>query len=177
MGEVLVAQTPASALAVATAPRAAPRPATRLAAAGPPSLRAAEIIGNLPPATPAATGAPPFQSAQSPPPAVAAPARRYWPSLIASAQAETLRPSTIPTAAKGSGRIFVQAGTFAVPENAQRVRARIAALGSTEVVAMSRSGGALYRVRLGPLASEAEAARMLRRVVDSGYPGARMVGE
>ena len=76
-----------------------------------------------------------------------------------------------------SGRIFVQAGTFAVPENAQRVRARIAALGSVEIVRSAARGTELYRVRLGPLASEAAAARLLGKVVDSGYPGARVVGE
>jgi len=37
------------------------------------------------------------------------------------------------------------------------------------------SRGALYRVRVGPVASEAEAARLLHRVVDHGYPGARVV--
>ncbi len=64
-----------------------------------------------------------------------------------------------------------------MPENAQRVRARIASLGSVEVVPTSGSGTALYRVRLGPVASEAAAERLLSRVVGSGYPGARVVAE
>ncbi len=56
-----------------------------------------------------------------------------------------LHPAMAP--APPPSRIFVQAGTFAVPENAQRVRARIAALGSVEVVPTTGDGAALYRVR------------------------------
>jgi rare lipoprotein A len=80
-------------------------------------------------------------------------------------------------AGRSPGRIFVQAGTFAVPENAQRVRARIASLGSVEIVRSAARGSALYQVRLGPVASEAAAARLLGKVVGSGYPGARVVSE
>ena len=76
-----------------------------------------------------------------------------------------------------SGRIFVQAGAFAVPENAQRVRAQVASLASAEIVRATVNGAALYRVRLGPVASDVEARRLLGKVVDSGYPGARVVDE
>lgn len=171
-GHVLVAQAPLAAEREPTA-RVEPRPAIREAAAGPPSLRAAEVIAAPLPAQPAPSSPAPHRS---------------WPTLIAPAQAETLHvPSqpppafapraVVPAAAKHAGRIFVQAGAFAVPENAQRVRARIAALGSVEIVPATAGGTALYRVRLGPLASAAEAARLLGKVVDSGYPGARVVGE
>ena len=64
-----------------------------------------------------------------------------------------------------------------MPENAQRVRARVAALGSAEVLRATVNGTAMYRVRVGPVASNAEAHRLLSRVVDSGYPGARVVDE
>ena len=79
--------------------------------------------------------------------------------------------------ARNNGRIFIQAGAFAVPENAQRVRTRIASLGNVEVVPSSAHGTPLYLVRLGPVANEAQAQRLLSKVVDSGYPGARMIGE
>ena len=78
---------------------------------------------------------------------------------------------------RNSGRIFVQAGAFAVPENAQRVRARIAALGNVEIVSTAPNGSGLYQVRLGPVASEAAAERLLSKLVDSGYPGARVVSQ
>src|SRR5436190_1752227 len=61
------------------------------------------------------------------------------------------------------------------PENAQRVRARIATLGNVQVVPAEVNGTALYRVRLGPVTNEAEADRLLNKVVGSGYPTARIV--
>jgi rare lipoprotein A len=167
----------AVALAQAPAP-ASPPPPTQLAMAAPPSLRAAETIGAPPPASVAPLEPPPYR-----PPVAEAP-RRETPSLIARAHAEPLRSAAAPPpvpapkpilASTHSARIFVQAGAFAVPENAQRVRARIAALGPAEIV--PGGAGGLYRVRLGPLPSEAAAARLLSKVVDSGFPGARIVGE
>jgi rare lipoprotein A len=152
-------------LAQAAVPRSEPRPLAQVAA---------------PP--PASSSPPPMPE---PRPEIASASSGYWPTLITPAHAETLhRPIAPPPptiAAKppprSSGRIFVQAGTFAIPENAQRVRARIAALGSVEIVRTAARGTELYRVRLGPVASEAAAARLLGKVVDSGYPGARVVGE
>jgi rare lipoprotein A len=84
-------------------------------------------------------------------------------------------PAAIPVST--SGRIFVQAGAFAIPENAQRVRARIAELGNVQVVPAEVNGSALYRVRLGPVTNGAEADRLLSKVVGSGYPTARIVSE
>jgi rare lipoprotein A len=173
-GHVLVAQAQEAAPSEPIPmPRRETRPLMQVAAAGPPSLRAAEVIGT----PPSAAASPEPRSAARP--ADAAAASPYWPTLISPAHAETLHPpvAAAPIAARTSGRIFVQAGTFAVPENAQRVRARIAALGSVEIVRSAARGTELYRVRLGPVASEAAAARLLGKVVDSGYPGARVVGE
>src|SRR5712691_247061 len=183
-GHVLLAQVPQT---TRTEPLLGPRreaaPVTQLAAAGPPSLRASEVIAApLPAAPPPAAVAQAEPASSSSPPSPSG-SRRYWPSLIAPAHAETLHQAAasaqrpVPVAAKKAGRIFVQAGAFAMPENAQRVRARIASLGSVEVVPTSGSGTALYRVRLGPVASEAAAERLLSRVVGSGYPGARVVAE
>ena len=104
-------------------------------------------------------------------------------AAIAALVEATGRPIAPPPAVaaipavRSSGRIFVQAGTFVVPENAQRVRARIAALGSVEIVRTASNGTNLYRVRLGPVASQSEAGRLLSRVVGSGYPGARVIAE
>jgi rare lipoprotein A len=213
-GPVGFAEAAPAARTEAVAARAHPRQVTQVAAAGPASLRAAEIIGeplplaSPPPPPPAATASEPPPVASPPPAATlpeAAPAhpaefaassRRYWPSLIAQAHAETpLHPPVVqahtetwhllvarssaptPAAAKNSGRIFVQAGAFAVPENAQRVRGRIATLGSVEIVSPTAHGSGLYRVRLGPVASEAAAARLLSKVVGSGYPDARVISE
>jgi len=180
-GRVMLAQAVAS---EPSAPRSEPRPLAQVAAAGPPSLRAAEVIGAPPSSASPPPAAPAPQPAPAPRPAVASASPGYWPTLIAPAHAETMhRPIAPPPAVaatpavRSSGRIFVQAGTFAVPENAQRVRARIAALGSVEIVRTASNGTNLYRVRLGPVASEAAAARLLGKVVDCGYPGARVVSD
>lgn len=148
-----------------------PPPQQLAAAAPPPPLEEEEASRPAPQPAPLRSPAP-MQTASA--------HRHYWPSLISSAHAETMRPllpvAATPVAARSPGRIFIQAGAFAVPENAQRVRARIAELGSAEVLRMtSASGTALYRVRLGPVASAAAAQRLLSKVVGSGYPGARLV--
>jgi rare lipoprotein A len=158
-------------------PRSAPPPPQQPVAVAPfpeppPPMR------DAPPSEP-----PPISMAAAPPPQPMAGPRHYWPSLIAPAHAETFpsagmasaRPRAIPVSA--SGRIFVQAGAFAVAENAQRVRARIATFGNVQIVPAAVNGAALYRVRLGPVTNEAEADRLLSKVVGSGYPTARIVSE
>ncbi len=142
------------------------------------------------PLPPPVAAPPPIAATPEPMPprqVAAAPAQhRSW-SLISQARADTLHPppsapmpppmKPIPAVAHGSNRFFIQAGAFAVPENAQRARARIASLGSVEVLPATGNGSSLYRVRLGPVASEAEAHRLVTRLSESGYPGARVVGE
>jgi rare lipoprotein A len=110
-------------------------------------------------------------------------------SLIGSAEAAELPPGRAPArnhaivalkSAIGnepSGRIYVQAGAFSMRGNAQRVQSRIALLGSAQVTAASVNGTEMYRVRLGPFRSAAEADRLLARLVGSGYREARVVGD
>ena len=157
----------------------------------PPSARAEIVAANWPSEQqqrPTEIVAAPLPAAPPPRPtqvATAAPQpepaplpRRYFPSFIGTAHAEMYHPPIVTAAsATGSGRIYVQAGAFSVPENAQRVRSRIASLGSVEIVPSHVNGTALYRVRVGPVASEAAADRLRSRVIDSGFPDARIVGE
>lgn len=120
------------------------------------------------------------------------PHRAPWYSPIASAEAETLPPplrradpdriavSASSSAAKASrrdGRIFVQVGAFSVPENAQRARTRIASFANVEVLPTSGRGSALYLVRVGPVGSATEADRLVTRLVENGYPDARIVNQ
>jgi rare lipoprotein A len=136
--------------------------------------------------TPLPATGPRLASEQPAPPARDAETRRPAAiALIGSAQAATVpvatgeaavsRQQTRPIAP--SGRIFVQVGTFAVAENAQRIRARLAPLAGTEVANVGANGVSLYRVRLGPLASESEARRLLDKLTGQGIRDARIVGD
>jgi rare lipoprotein A len=154
---------------LAAVPRSSP-----VMAVAPPPVIAGPPRREPPPPEPAPVM---MAAASPPPPEPAAAPRRRWPSLIAQAHAETLHPAVAVIPVSTSGRIFVQAGAFAIPENAQRVRARIAELGNAQVVPAEVNGSALYRVRLGPVTNGAEADRLLSKVVGSGYPTARIVSE
>ncbi len=71
--------------------------------------------------------------------------------------------------------VFVQAGAFAQFDNANRVRARLANLGPVNVTSVLVNGRDLFRVRAGPLASVTDADRILKWVIDAGYPDARII--
>lgn len=137
--------------------------------------RQAEVGAAPPPAEPPPR---PVQVATAEPAPQPPPPRPYFPSFIATAHAETYHPPAAAAASPtGSGRIYVQAGAFSVPENAQRVRSRIASLGSAEIVPSQGNGTTLYLVRVGPVRTEAAADQLRSRVIDSGFPDARIVGE
>ena len=172
------------AAAASTAPiaaRVAPPPAAAPPPAPPPehSIAVVELAPPPPPPEPPQSVAP--VAAQQPP---AAEPSRSHPWLIASARADTLPPPTrsAPEPDRvitplGSSRIFIQAGAFAVPENAQRARSRFSALANVEVTNIALNGTPLYRVRLGPVANADEADRLLSRLVGSGFPDAHIVRE
>jgi len=177
-GRVLLAEAPHSA---PIEPRPAPRPAPTVAPAAPQVVGATSTpIPDTPPPRPMPSVTEPrtvVVAASTPIPDTPQPSttpRHRWPSLISQAHAE---PRHAPSSAAASGRIFVQAGAFAMPENAQRVRARIASLGNIQVVHTVVNGTPVYRVRLGPVANATEADRLLGKVVGSGYPTARVVSE
>lgn len=77
--------------------------------------------------------------------------------------------------ARPNAQIYVQAGAFAQMDNANRVRQRIAGLGSANITAVRINGNNLFRVRLGPVASVDDADKMLARVLATGLPDARIV--
>ncbi len=84
--------------------------------------------------------------------------------------------AAIAPAAGGLG-IFVQAGAFADPLNAEATRIKIAHIGAAAISDAQSDVGRLYRVRLGPYASAEAAATALGRVWDVGLTGARLVTE
>lgn len=83
--------------------------------------------------------------------------------------------ATAPTALGNS--IYVQAGAFSQPENAERLRAQLANLGAAHVMQTSVSGRDFYRVRIGPMANLDAADQVRARVVAAGHAEARVVTE
>ncbi len=96
-------------------------------------------------------------------------------------------PAANPPASPGTGpvapvppratRLFVQAGAFRTAENADRLAARLDALGPVLISPVEVGGVRYLRVRLGPLASVEEGDRLLARVIGAGFPNARLIVE
>lgn len=117
----------------------------------------------------------------------AAPARPREPVAVSSIdQTPSLRwqASTRPQArfepapiqpAKRAGGVVIQAGSFRNEDNAERARSTLGAIAAVEVASIDGARGRFFRVRLGPFASEQDAAAALSRVTEAGYGGARIV--
>ena len=75
--------------------------------------------------------------------------------------------------------LYVQAGAFADPENAQRAVARLQAAGLSNAAAVSPLSGRtrLFRVRLGPVHSVAEFDELAARLAALGFPDARLASD
>ena len=130
--------------------------------------------------------APPAGAAVAPPPARTAnalPAPKYYPprrGRPGSTIPETVSNDGTPSGLVTQGpvkktNIFIQAGAFNRFENANRVRARLIPVGPVNVTSVLVNGRDFYRVRVGPLASVADADRMLESVNRAGYPKARII--
>ena len=73
--------------------------------------------------------------------------------------------------------LFIQAGAFLQRDNADRLRVKLSGVGSARVVPVQLGAQRFYRVRLGPIATVAEADAMLGRVIAMGNKDARLVVE
>ncbi|MDD3371342.1 MAG: septal ring lytic transglycosylase RlpA family protein [Alphaproteobacteria bacterium] len=82
-------------------------------------------------------------------------------------------PYAIQLPVTGQNRIYVQAGAFAVPQNAQRLRDRLSSLGPTSVTTAVVNGTKFYRVRVGPVADVPGADALLEKLKLAGVAGAR----
>jgi rare lipoprotein A len=129
-------------------------PVTEQALTPPPGVRvapppvAARALPSPPPAPPSAQ----LASVALPPP-------------IEKITVEPVKPS----------QIYIQAGAFNKPDNADRVKSRIEQLGTVRVTGVRAQGIEMYRVRLGPIPTVEEADRLLAQVVGSGLAEARIV--
>ena len=104
------------------------------------------------------------------------PAPRRYASEQGLAQAPgpvSLRPSAPSPAASvqavAQGGYFVQVGAFSDRANAEGVREAVAAAGPAIVDTRATAGGELFRVRVGPLASSADAENTRRTLAAIGY--------
>jgi rare lipoprotein A len=133
---------------------AAPRPAVQREALPPPPGIAV---------SPAPRSAPAF-----PRPQEAAPVQ------MASISTERL-PETLTQSYATPGTLWVQAGAFGSAQNAERMRARLAGAGPVTTSRVTVDGRSLWRVRLGPARSVAEADRLLAAALRAGAGDARIV--
>jgi rare lipoprotein A len=113
--------------------------------------------------------APPPVPAPQPAPVAAAPAPAPVP---AAAPMPAAVVSVVPVKAS---QIYIQAGAFAVPGNAQKVKSRLDRLGTVNVTGATVNGVQIYRVRLGPIGSVEEADKLLDRVLATGISEARII--
>ncbi len=74
-------------------------------------------------------------------------------------------------------QIFVQAGAFLNPNNAQRLRGKLAVVGSAKVVPVARNGKQYSAVWIGPMTSAEEVQRVQKRMATLGYKDALLVDE
>ncbi len=76
-----------------------------------------------------------------------------------------------------ASNIFVQAGSFVRVANAERLRAKLSSLGTTQIATAQIGEAQYFRVRLGPLVSVTEADRLLATLHGNGFNEARVVVE
>jgi rare lipoprotein A len=84
-------------------------------------------------------------------------------------------PYVVQLPITGKNRLFVQAGAFTVPENAQKLQASLTRLGSASISTIIINGTKFYRVRLGPVANIPQADVLLSKVKRAGVTNARTV--
>ncbi|MFN4281878.1 MAG: SPOR domain-containing protein, partial [Alphaproteobacteria bacterium] len=108
----------------------------------------------------------------APPPTPSAPP----PSAVTALSQPVQVPDTVRQVAVKPTGIFIQTGAFADFNNANRQKVLLSSLGPTNVSQVTLNNQQpLFRVRLGPIQSVAEADKLLERVAASGYPEARVI--
>ena len=71
--------------------------------------------------------------------------------------------------------LFVQAGSFGVKDNAERLSQQLSSIAPTRIDPVEVNGKTLYRVKLGPLADLVEADAVLAKVAQAGTAGAKVI--
>lgn len=82
-----------------------------------------------------------------------------------------------PEAAEVPQVQYIQAGTYSVKGNAERVQKALSSVGDVEVVPFKANGKDLYRVKVGPILDKKVAELSLKKVITLGHPDAMLVRE
>jgi rare lipoprotein A len=131
-----------------------------------------------PPATAALTIAPPATAAvpAAAPAAGAAPSTAPAAVALAAVAPTTTAPTTTPSAAAGSPTLFVQAGAFSDPANAERLAEKLrgGSYGKVFVRDDQIAGRRMYRVRIGPVPDVAEFDRVVAALERAGINDAHL---
>jgi rare lipoprotein A len=120
--------------------------------------------GKAPAANAAVAAAKPKKKAAPPPPEPAFETASYEP------EAEVAAPQTAMEVT-----YFIQLGSFSDPDNAARARDRFAAVWPVQFIEVSGAAGPVFRVRLGPISSSADAETALIDAQSAGYGDARLI--
>ena len=102
------------------------------------------------------------------------------PSLPASPAGSVERQALTEVASLEGARgltMFVQAGAFSNPDNAQRLSDALAVIGKARTSMVTVDGVEVYRVRLGPVVTPENAEALLERVIGAGHYDAHLVVE
>ena len=84
-------------------------------------------------------------------------------------------PTSAPVPASFDGRIFVQAGSFSLEQNALNYSNQLSSLAPSKVYLARVDNSPFYRVRLGPFASRAQADTILAQLQQGGNSNAVIV--
>lgn len=84
-------------------------------------------------------------------------------------------PVAVQLPVAGNSRIYIQAGSFSVAENAQKLGQTLTRYAPASVTPTVVNGTKFYRVRLGPVADVAHADALLSKVKQAGATGAHTV--
>lgn len=71
--------------------------------------------------------------------------------------------------------IYVQVGAFGVQDNADKLSVKLGSIAPSKVEPVFNSGRTLYKVKLGPMQTVAEADNVLNRVLSSGHSDAIII--
>jgi rare lipoprotein A len=91
------------------------------------------------------------------------------------AEMEQQPVAQIEQGARNAVNYFVQAGTFADPDNAERLRQEFVNIGPVQVAELMGNDGPVYRMRVGPFENLGDAQVALNQVHGYGLPDAHLL--